>query len=100
MRLYTPGPTEAEAAVFGFTVDEAGGPAEEVWPDNVATVNVFVAMSTQWRVGMGGPTGLDYAALPPVLRLLGVPTADRADVFDGLRTMEDAALETMRKSKP
>ncbi len=56
-------------------------------------------MSTQWRVGMSGPTGLDYVALPQVMRLTGVPRKDWQDVFDGIRTMEDAALEKMRSEK-
>lgn len=57
-------------------------------------------MSTQWRVSMGGPIGLDYGALPAVLRLVGVPPAQRSEAFDGVRTMEDAALEYMRRTKP
>lgn len=77
---------------------EASGPPVEVWPDNVQAVNTFIAMGTQWRVGMAGATGLDYAALPVVMRLSGVLAAERADVFDAVRTMEDAALETMRKA--
>jgi hypothetical protein len=79
-------------------VAEASGPPVEVWPDNVQAVNTFIAMGTQWRVGMAGATGLDYAALPVVMRLSGVLAAERADVFDAVRTMEDAALETMRKA--
>ena len=58
-------------------------------------MNVFVAMSTQWRVGMSGATGLDYNALPVVMRMNGVRPADRASVFDGVRTMEDTALMQM-----
>jgi hypothetical protein len=71
----------------------------DIWPDNVHAVNAFVAMSTQWRVGMSGATGLDYTALPGVLRLTGIPRADWPGVFDGIRVMEDTALETMRKQK-
>jgi len=82
--------------MYGLTVDEAGGDPVEIWPDNVQTVNVFVAMSTQWRTGMSGATGLDYAALPFVMRVCGVRAADRADVFDGVRTMESAALTVLR----
>jgi Phage related hypothetical protein (DUF1799) len=62
-------------------------------------VNTFIAMGTQWRLGPAGPIGLDYAALPAVMRLMGVAKGSRADVFDDIRTLEDAALETMRKSK-
>jgi len=80
-------------------VEEASGPPVEVWPDNVQALNVMIAMGTQWRVGMAGATGLDYSALPAVMRLVSVPTADRGEVFDAIRTMEDAALQTMRKKK-
>lgn len=71
----------------------------EVWPDNASTVNVFVAMATQWRVGPGGVVGLDYSALPPVLDLLGVDQEERADVFDGIRSMEDTALAELRQGQ-
>jgi Phage related hypothetical protein (DUF1799) len=94
--LYSPGPTAAEAKAFGLTVDEASGPPVEVWPDNLAPVNIFIAMATQWRLGPGGPIGLDYAALPAVMRLCGIPKKERAEAFDGIRILEDAALEQMR----
>lgn len=56
-------------------------------------------MDTQWRVGMNGATGLDYGVLPVVLRMVAVPRAMWAEVFDGVRVMETAALETMKKRK-
>jgi hypothetical protein len=82
-----------------LTLEEASGPGVEVWPDNLQAVNVFIAMATQWRVGPAGAVGLDYAALEPVMRMTGVPPGDVADVFGGVRIMEDAALEAMRKGK-
>lgn len=60
---------------------------------------MFIAMMTQWRIGMSGATGLDYNAIPVVMRLVGVPAAERADVFEGVRTMEDAALTYMQAKK-
>jgi hypothetical protein len=78
-------------------MEEASGPDVDIWPDNATAVNVFIAMSTQWRVGVAGATGLDYSALPTVMRLVGVPRGEQSDVFDSLRTMEDAALAAMRK---
>ena len=81
-----------------MTVEEATQPVE-VWPDNAMSVNVFIAMSTQWRVGMNGATGLDYNALPSVMKLVGVPKKSRASVFDDVRTLEDSAMETMKKAK-
>lgn len=77
-----------------MTVEEASGEEVKVWPDNVPTLNVFVAMSTQWRVGYNGATGLDYAALPVVEDRVGI----RAD-FDGLRAMEEAALAQMAENR-
>ncbi len=62
-------------------------------------LSVFVAMSTQWRVGMAGATGLDYGVLPVVMRLAGVRHSERDEVFRDLRIMEDAALTTMRANK-
>lgn len=48
---------------------------------------------------MSGATGLDYNALPVVMRLNGVPVKDRGAVFEDIRIMEDAALDTMRAKK-
>ena len=70
----------------------------KIWPDNVSSVNVFIAMSTQWRVGMNGATGLDYTAMPSVMKFTGVKKKDRSDVFNDVRTMEDAALTQMQKN--
>lgn len=82
-----------------MTLDEASGPPVEVWPDNSDALNVFVAMATQWRSGFGGATGLDYACLPAVFDLLSITKKTRADVFNDLRVMEDAALECMREQE-
>jgi hypothetical protein len=54
-------------------------------------------MATQWRAGMSGATGLDYNALPVVLRLMSVPKKEHPSLFEDIRTMEDAALDEMRK---
>ncbi len=68
-----------------------------MWPDNLQSVNVFIAMSTQWRLAMSGATGLDYNALPAVLRMTDVARKDWSEIFEDLRIMEDAALNTMRE---
>ncbi|WP_370551376.1 DUF1799 domain-containing protein [Glaciimonas sp. PAMC28666] len=70
-----------------------------MWPDNVVITNVFIAMSSQWRIGLSGPSGLDYNALPVVMRMSGVRKADHADVFTGVQRMEDAALAYIRAAK-
>jgi hypothetical protein len=97
--LYTKPPTSEEAEMFGLTVEEASGDPVEIWPENVETVNVFISMSTQWRVSMSGPTGLDNSALIDTMRLLGVARSRWPEVFAGIRVMEDVALGKMRETK-
>lgn len=70
----------------------------EIWPENLLTVNVFIGMSTQWRAAMGGPIGLDYTALPAVMRLMNVPRAQWRETFEGLRVMEAEAMHVMSVS--
>jgi hypothetical protein len=64
-----------------------------IWPENETPFLVFAAMQTQWRIGMGGPTGLDYTALPVVLDLQEVAPDKRRQVFDDVRVMEAEALK-------
>ena len=70
---------------------------EEVvlWDVNAEAFAVFNSMSTQWRAGMSGATGLDYTSLPVVMDLEGVEADDRKQVFRDVRTMEQEALKTM-----
>lgn len=82
-----------------MTLEEAQGDGVELWPDNLPAVNVFIGMDTQWRVGVNGATGLDYSALPVVMRMVGIPAKDRSSVFEDIRVMEDAALIKMQPKK-
>jgi hypothetical protein len=54
-------------------------------------------MSTQWKIaaGMGGAirTGLDYTALEPVARSVGIPVPISPRCFADFRQMEAAALK-------
>lgn len=63
------------------------------------TVEVFLAMGTQWNVGMQGATGLRYESLPAVLRYCAVPRTAHGNVFAGLRVMERAFLEAQRDGR-
>lgn len=65
-----------------------------IWPENWSAIEVFAAMQTQWRTGMAGATGLDYAALPAVMDLLQIE--DRTQAFKNVRVMEIEALEIFR----
>ncbi|WP_434134363.1 DUF1799 domain-containing protein [Pseudomonas luteola] len=66
-----------------------------IWPDNWNSFTVFEAMGTQWRTGGCGATGLDYCALPEVMRLCGIKKRHQPDMFYDVRVMEAEALKVM-----
>lgn len=68
----------------------------EIWPDMLPAVNIFIAMSTQWRMGSQGPIGVDYSVLPVMWKLFEVKKKARLEIFQDLRILEDAALGEMR----
>lgn len=85
---------------WGFAADDFAGDAHgpaELWPDNVEAVDLFIAMGTQWRMGPAGPIGLDYGAVPAVLRLLNHHRTHWQDSFECLRILEDEAMSAMRE---
>lgn len=94
-------PSAAELAALGLTQEDLAQDEDDVlvWPCNWPAVQLMSALATQWRIGMGGATGLDYGALPAVFELTGVPHEERKARFEELRIMERAALEAMTGSK-
>jgi Phage related hypothetical protein (DUF1799). len=56
-------------------------------------------MATQWRIGMNGPTGLDYNVLPEMWRLFSVKKKDRETVFFDIQEMERVALSVMARQR-
>ncbi|MGD8327378.1 MAG: DUF1799 domain-containing protein, partial [Sphingomonadales bacterium] len=69
----------------------------EIAPDEHNPVTLFFALSTQWREGFNGPSGLDYTAVRPTAEMLGLEV-DRT-LFIDLRTMEAEALKAWRDRK-
>ncbi|QNB12780.1 DUF1799 domain-containing protein [Paraburkholderia tropica] len=82
---------------------QAAPAAFEVYAENWDAVQLFEALSTQWRAVAFGTMasarivhmGLDYAAIEPVARLIGIGKRRRPAVFQQLRVMEDAALAVL-----
>jgi hypothetical protein len=72
------------------------GPPVEVWPENWPICELFSCLGTQWRVGMAGPTGLDYAVLFRLMDEAGLTGPDWQETFHLIRVMESAALDEMR----
>lgn len=93
--MYETGPTDAELEVAGLTWDEVTTSCE-IWPENWQAYELFCALDTQWRIGMAGPTGVDYAALPVALRMVGAARAEWRQLMSDIRIMESAALKAMR----
>lgn len=82
---------------LGFDEEDLADEAVLPYPDNAETALLFEALGTQWRAGMGGATGLDYGAIRPTARLLGI-RVDR-ERFLELRAMEHAALNAMAEAR-
>jgi hypothetical protein len=67
----------------------------EVLPENWEAVQLFLRCQTQWRTGMAGLIGLDYAAVHWLFRLYEVE--DHRSVLEDLQTMEAAVLMVISK---
>lgn len=79
-----------------------GKAAEQVlylWPENADTWRHWCAVQTQWRVGMSGRTGLDYAGVCAYLTLHErEPDAQRAHLA-GIQAAELASLHVWAEQR-
>lgn len=66
--------------------------AFHLWPENVDAFALWQDVQTQWRVGMAGPTGLDYGGVEVVLRMRGLRREVRQERFGQLQAMERVVL--------
>jgi hypothetical protein len=81
-----------------FYCDEAKDWRCGLWADNWPAVRFYTRyLSTQWRHGYSGPTGLDYNVLLHELDRRGLPPDEYDDLFDSLRVIEQVALDEMHK---
>ena len=70
-----------------------------MWPDNLPALNLFQFMRTQWRVGMNGPSGLDYNVLHNKMGRMGLSPEEYDQLESDIQVMEVAALNCMH-AKP
>lgn len=90
----------ADFAALGVIVEaeEEDDGAFEIWDVNWKSAMAFVACQTQWRLAVGFGVsswlGLDYAGVEVVLRSRFRNSRTRSRVFEDLRVMEIAALNT------
>lgn len=87
-----------QLALFGFTSADLDDTVE-VYPDLWPVFELFEALSTQWRTGMCGPTGLDYGVIRDVAAMIGMKKKQINEVFFDLQVMEAEALAVMAESK-
>lgn len=97
--MYELDASAADMTVLGMKPEDYPDNGVDCWAQNTHAYELLVSMSSQWRMGPTGPTGLDYAALPAVLRLAGIPRADWTDTFEALRVMESEALSVMNEAR-
>ena len=88
-----------QAGLFGLNLEEIPVEIIEVWDINWDVFSIFHSMSTQWRVGMGGCTGLDYSAIPVVAKMMGFKNKDIQHMFPDIQVMENEALITMGENR-
>jgi len=86
-------------AAWGFSFGDLEEEEIEVWPDIWPAFVLFEAMSTQWRVGMGGAIGLDYQTLPIVAKYSEIPDEQMPLAFTDIRVMEAEVLKKMSEAR-
>ena len=80
-------------------VAQQNAQAVEVWPENWRVFVLFSRVQTQWNVSMGGPTGLRYEAIYPLLDRDAKDTEDWQEIFHDLQVLEGAALKQMSDNR-
>ncbi len=80
---------------FGLTKEDMPDEVVEVFPDNWKAFLTFDAMSTQWRCGAIGATGLDYNCLPLVAQSVGVKKKELLDILGDSKVLDSEALKVM-----
>jgi hypothetical protein len=97
--LYEPAPSANQLSALGLRVTDLDSDVE-VFPDVWPALVLMMSMSTQWRVGMGGPIGLDYGVVREVGSIIGLSKKQVSKAFPDLQVMEAEALTVMAESRP
>lgn len=67
-----------------------------MWRTNRTALYLWGQIGTQWRVGFGGPTGLDWTAVLHIARLLHIEMTPH--LWHKLHALERDALEEAHKT--
>jgi hypothetical protein len=99
---------DAALAAFGLRLDDDDAHTRDrtfhLWPEHRRVLDLWFRVQTQWRVGMAGPTGLDYQGVEAAIRMSRLAGPRRVPVLlADLQIMERAALAAwaeQRTEKP
>lgn len=70
-----------------------------LWPDAVAAWACWQGVQTQWRIGMSGATGLDYAGVRAYLDEHGLHGPERLETWDCICAAERATLDVWAEQR-
>lgn len=93
------------AAAFGLVLEPADISQAVLvnefflWPENLVSFNLWLAVQTQWRTDKGRRTGLDYAGVRAGIQMRHAGKAASREFELYLFGMEQAALEEFSKFK-
>lgn len=76
----------------GLRPEDFGDTSFALWPENEEAINLFCSISTQWRIGMAGPTGLDYNVLFARMGRMALTDEAHERLFQDIRVVESEAL--------
>ena len=79
----------------GLRPEDFGDESFEIWPENDDSISLFSSVSTQWRMGAGGPTGLDYVALFARMDRMKLDDQTHERLFQDIRVIESEALSIL-----
>jgi len=71
----------------------------DLWEENWPAIQLYVHVQTQWRVGMGGPYGLDYNVVFHELDRRDLDRETYDEMMAAMRVIEEIALKAMVKPK-
>lgn len=90
--LYWKQPTASELVGTAHRLEDFKELHVEVWEENWDVLNLFVQYSTQWRMGMNGPAGLDFTVIHHALDRKGITGEEFDRYVSDMQTIEQAAL--------
>ncbi len=67
----------------------------DIWPDNIRAASLFQSLRTQWRVGMGGPVGIDFLVAYSRMDRMSLSPEEYDHLDRDLQIMEDEALRVI-----